>query len=66
MYIALINNAYYLDFIHLRGLSVGYKGTLFIFDMNYSGHEDLKKKKKNWGCLCKVVLQGGPFERVPR
>ena len=44
--------------LDLRGLSVGYKGTLFIFDMNYLGHEDLKKKN-NWGSLCKVVLQGG-------
>ena len=50
----------------LRGPSVGKMGIPFIFDMNYLGHEDLKKNKKNWGCLCKVVLQGGPFERVPR
>ena len=43
--------------LRLRGPSVGKMGTLFIFDMNYLGHEDLKEKKK------KKVVYGKWFSR---
>ena len=54
-----------LKFTQLRGPSVGYIGTLFILAKDSKSLKDLKKNKKNWGILCKVVLQGGPFEIGP-
>ena len=48
--------------IVLRGPSVGYIVPIFIIDKDSESLKDLKKNKKNWGILCKAVLQGGPFE----
>ena len=41
---------------------MGYIVPIFIIDKDSESLKDLKKNKKNWGILCKAVLQGGPFE----
>ena len=55
-----------LEYIgQFKGAFCGVYCTLFILAKDSKSLKDLKKNKKNWGILCKVVLQGGPFEIGP-